>query len=87
MKIGDTLYTSSYPDVEHLNDEYYVYEAIACVFNSNMDFVVQDLDSKTNMVSAYINYFVSKNNINTELTNEKPEDMDYWIERSKELSW
>lgn len=87
MKIGDVLYTSSYPDTTRLKDEHFVYEAIACLFNSNMDFVAQDLETKTKMVSAYIDCFITRNNINTEFSNKKPEDVEYWIERCKELSW
>lgn len=86
-KIGDTLYTSSYPDTKHLNEEYYTYEAVACIFNSNIDFVSQDVESKSKMVSAYIDYFIRKNNISTEFSNKKPEDADYWIERCKKISW
>ena len=87
LKVGDTLFTSSYPDINRLSDEHYIYESVACIFNSNIDFVAQDLETKTKMVSAYVDYFVRKCNVKTEFSNKIPEDVEYWIERCKKLSW
>ena len=87
LKVGDTLFTSSYPEVNRLTDEHYIYEAVACIFNSNIDFGAQDVETKTKMISAYVDCCVRKCNVKTEFSNKIPEDVEYWIERCKKLSW